>query len=122
MSKVIQSHMKYNSREVIVIGTVYVDGTSALLIRDAVTHEPIARATTNISGVAPMIKDMPTDVVYIKDYSENEGVLKTLLQGGIVETVDWNMENDHVTFHSVRIIDEEILDEIRLAHNRIDQE
>jgi len=41
---------------------------------------PVATATTNL-----VEETIPTDVVFIKDYSENEGMAESLIKAGIIE-------------------------------------
>jgi hypothetical protein len=55
-------------------------GSPALCLEDPITGEPIAVATINVPEL-----ELPKDVVVIKDYSENEGMLDFLIQNKIVE-------------------------------------
>jgi hypothetical protein len=50
-----------------------------LMLRDVHTHEPITKASLNL----PNYK-LAVDEVIIKDYSENEGIMKWLLKHDIV--------------------------------------
>lgn len=50
-------------------------------LRDMTTWEPVAVATVNTD------EKMPEDMAYIKDYSENTGVLKSLMDAGVVTSV-----------------------------------
>ena len=59
--------------------TQYPNGTTALILNDAHTGEEITVATVNMPGVK-----CGRNEVYIKDYSENEGVLKALQDAGVV--------------------------------------
>lgn len=56
------------------------DDVWALLITDDM-RQPLITATINMSGYGMIPAD---NHVFIKDYSENEGILRALIQGGIV--------------------------------------
>lgn len=58
--------------------TTYKNGGTALQLMDAEDGFPYAMATVWIEGLAE-------DEVAIKNYSENEGILETLIDAGIVE-------------------------------------
>lgn len=55
----------------------YANGGPALQLVDAETGEPIARATAWVEGLA-------ADEVAIKDYSENAGIYRVLVDAGII--------------------------------------
>jgi len=55
------------------------NGNNAIVLTDIVTHELITVATINLPGIR--LKD---DEVIIKNYSENEGILKTLVDAKII--------------------------------------
>jgi len=63
-------------------GKRYMQGDRiAIMLQDPETGEPIATATTNI------VEDdipMEADEVFIKDYSENEGMTDALITAGII--------------------------------------
>ena len=56
----------------------YENGNNAIRIVEE-NGEPIATASVNLEQV------LPADRVYIKDWSENEGMLFALIDAGIVE-------------------------------------
>lgn len=60
--------------------TKYDNGQNALLLQDAEDNSPIATAS-----VALDIPQSP-DEVFIKDYSENAGILDLLIKAGIIST------------------------------------
>jgi hypothetical protein len=118
MSKYISAednHMKYDNGAIVVSGTVYADGNPCILIKGAKDDAPVAKATVNI----PHITDMPIhkegdQAVLIKDYSENEGVLETLIDADIViPLMPLPLEMGTVLF--VQVTDESIVQEIREA-------
>ncbi len=55
------------------------NGHTALSLYDAKTGEPVATASLNMPHVP-----LPPNQVFIKDYSENAGMLKALAEAGIV--------------------------------------
>lgn len=58
----------------------YGNGRTALQLVDAEDGEPVATATVNLPD-----ETLGENEVFIKDYAENEGMLKTLQDAGIVE-------------------------------------
>ena len=54
------------------------NGNTAIELVDAETGEPISTATVNL-GVK-----LPKNQAFIKDYSENEGMLNYLIEAGVV--------------------------------------
>lgn len=58
----------------------YPNGKLRLDLIDAMTSEPVATATVNYPG-----DDLGPSEVVIKTYSENSGILKALVEAGVVE-------------------------------------
>lgn len=73
---------EYNCR---LIWTEYTDnGNVAIVAKDAEGCEAIGVLSVNT------YEELPPDVVAIKDYSENEGVLKSLIDNRVIgEPEDW---------------------------------
>tara|TARA_Y100000310_G_C20511942_1_gene729307 strand:- start:643 stop:1002 length:360 start_codon:yes stop_codon:yes gene_type:complete len=116
---VMKSFMKYNKEDVFVKGTLYMDGTSALVLLSE-GGVPIAKATVNLD----LVDDLPDDdIVWIKDYAENIGVRKTLHDGGIVESTGVKLtkhfDTHSVMFHQARIIDQDVLNQLKEARERV---
>lgn len=65
-----------------------------LLLKDIHTGEPVAVATVNI----PEISLAPGEVI-VKDYSENEGMLDTLVAAGVVSTPSRAVQLRYVTVY-----------------------
>jgi hypothetical protein len=65
--------------------SAYGNGRTALVLRDAQDGGQVAVATVNLPGVT-----VGPDEVFIKDYSENEGMLAALEQAGIVQPTGEN--------------------------------
>lgn len=62
----------------------YVTGESmAIQLRDSQDGSPIATATVNLSTY------LPANQVYVKDYSENEGMLQFLTDNKVVTLLAW---------------------------------
>lgn len=109
-----KSYMKHYKGDVEVIPTLYFDGTTALQLVATNTGEPIAKATSNLPD-----QDLPNDHVFIKDYSENEGVLDTLTKGGIIELTEILIVTNHVTFPLCKIINEQVLADLEAVKRRV---
>lgn len=69
----------------------YKNNRTAICLVDAQTFEPVAIATTNVPEVP--LKD---NEVIIKDYSENEGMLDTLVNANIISKLGKNVKIGHV--------------------------
>jgi hypothetical protein len=81
--RTIQSHLKYSPNTLLhVIPAVYSNHRLALQVEDARTGEPMAVATVNL----PDEKLAPNEIA-VKDYSENEGMVDTLVKGDIIEPI-----------------------------------
>lgn len=60
----------------------YIDNNNtALVLFEEITGEIIAKATVNTG------ETLPEDFAFIKDYSENEGVLEALKNAGIIKEI-----------------------------------
>jgi hypothetical protein len=111
MSITVESHMKYLKGQVEVIGTIYQDKSPAIIIRMP-NGEPGAKATINVNDKVAL----PNNAVVIKDYSENEGMLDTLLAGKVIA-----LQGSTVDFSPIAyIIHDNILQEIADAKERVE--
>ena len=112
-----KSYMKYNEEDVFVMGTLHVsNGTSALMLLDK-DGGSVARATVNLN-----LDDVKDNTVWIKDYAENEGILKTLIENDIVVVIGKAVRhfNTHdVIFYEAQVIDEDVLKQLDEARERI---
>ena len=61
--------------DVLAVGTIYTDNSPCITLNDPTSKRVMVKATSNISHIA--LHHTLHDVVAIKDYSENEGVLNT---------------------------------------------
>lgn len=67
----------------------YLNGNGiAICLEEFGTGEPIATATINLEGVP-----LANGYVHIKEYSENKGITKALVDAGVVE---WNGEQIYI--------------------------
>lgn len=71
--------MKFHGYDCNVVKSRYGNGRIALLLEDAVTGEPIAKATVNVPE-----EPLHENEVVIKDYSENVGMADVLIEAGLV--------------------------------------
>ena len=71
--------IRFMQWDCIVIKANYGNERIALELIDANDSEPVARATTNLVN-----ENLKEDEVFIKDYSENEGMLNLLMDKKIV--------------------------------------
>jgi len=71
----------------------------ALMLVDSITGERIAVASVNMKEPFPdEYKSKELEVnpyVWIKTWSENEGILEALVKAGIVEKIDYQLVNDY---------------------------
>lgn len=67
--------------------------------RELYKGEPMATATVNMPQVA-----LENNEVIIKDYSENEGMLETLVKAGIVEDTGKVVESGFVVCHICKLL------------------
>lgn len=102
----IQSKMKYYDGDIVVSLTKYLDGTTAIIFNEP-NGAPLAKASVNMTEHLPdELIPVPHEITFIKDYSENEGVLDTLLDADLVETVGIPVSTGHVTVQAVKIKEE----------------
>jgi hypothetical protein len=90
----------------------YVDGSTALVLDDAVTGERLAKVTVCMAeyGLTPTNERH----VFVKDYAENEGMLKALQAAGVLGedlvTHDAGWAVDGV--HEARVLDLDGIEEL----------
>ena len=104
-----KSYLKYYSGELTIVPKLYHNGHTCLQLVDTETGEPAATATINIDNEVLI----SFDTVAIKDYSENEGVYKTLHAAGIIDNPITTAPTGYKSVPVCKIIDEDLLDEIQ---------
>ena len=77
----------------------YANGRKAIVLMDATDGEQIAVATVNM----PYDK-LQEDEVFIKDYSENEGMLNFLVENKIVEYPHETVPSGFVLIYKCRLV------------------
>jgi hypothetical protein len=87
-SKTFPIKTKYSTYQVYIpLGRFYGDGSIAWEMLDAASHEAIATATVCMQAYERKPK---SEHVFIKNYSENEGIYESLLARGIIgEAIEW---------------------------------
>jgi hypothetical protein len=80
----------------------YENGRIALQGVDPTTYEPILRFSVNLPD-----RELEKDQIFIKDWSENEGALSTLVDAGIVEIVDSTVVGHDCTAYRCQILKRE---------------
>lgn len=91
--------------EPVLVPAMYYDGMPALQVEDAATGDLICTASVNV-GSTPAGVDL-----FIKDWSENEGVLAWLIAQDIVFVVpEHDRASGFVTARAVKVDHERLLD------------
>lgn len=91
--------VKYRGWNCDVLMSEYMDnGAPALVLQDADDFEPVATATVNIC------KTPPEGHVFIKDYAENQGLLKALVDGGIVKDTGQRVQQGYVVVAVAKLL------------------
>lgn len=93
-------HVNFNGIDCIVkFGKYANNGNTAIFLSDATSMEPVLRASVNLVG-----EDIPANFVFIKDYSENTGILKVLENAGIVKRTGRVVPTGYVTVPEAKIL------------------
>ena len=94
-------NVQFKKWKCIAVGSAYLtNNMKAISLIDAEDGEPIATATVNIVEV----EDLPDDEVFIKDYSENMGMVKALIDADIIDPqVILSVNNGHVKIQSFKL-------------------
>ncbi len=74
-------------------------GRVAVQLVDAETGEPFSTATTNLPG-----EPLAADEVFIKNYSENEGMLDALEAAGIVKRTGREVRSGYVVIYAAKLL------------------
>ena len=115
-TKVSPSKGTWHDETVQFIGTIYQDRQSAIIVIDDDTSEPLAKATVNFGPEEGMSRDM----VYIKEYSENHGITKALIDAKIIAPqVYHTKDTGYVSVMMYKIIDKNTLTSIDHALDRV---
>lgn len=71
--------------------STYMNGRTAIQLNDIVDGCPVATATVNIPSV-----ELADDEVIIKNYSENEGMSRALVDAGVIGPATQSIRTAHV--------------------------
>lgn len=77
----------------------YENGRVAMTLTDSVNGEMIAKATTNLPD-----EELGANEVFIKDYSENKGMLAALQSAGVVEPTGRSVQSGYVSIPVCRLL------------------
>jgi hypothetical protein len=77
----------------------YNNGRPALILNDAHDGEQVAVATVNLQN-----EPVGDNEVFIKNYSENEGILEALVSAGVVKATGGKMDSNFVEIHRVELL------------------
>lgn len=75
----------------------------ALLLKDAETGEPVATASVNIADYH-FSDDLKETHTFIKDWGENKGMLKALVEQGIVKDTGVKWPTGYVEANLVEVL------------------
>ena len=90
--------MKYKGYEVILMTNEYNNGRLALQLIDAEEYLPFATCTVNIPE-----EDLAEDEVFIKNWSENQGMLGWLQDQNLIEEVVGEVRTGFTTAPKVKL-------------------
>ena len=79
----------------------YSNGATALQLIDAEDGQPIATASVNLVGQS---EHLDPDEVFIKDWSENEGMLDALIESGVISKPILAAPTGFVSSHLCKIL------------------
>jgi hypothetical protein len=100
---------KYTDTEVILTGNLYAADPMKKACRinaiDSETGEPISTLTTFLAAVTPKL---PEDYVVVKNYSENEGMARAMVNAGLGE-IEQTSGSEDDGFLIFKITNQELL-------------
>ena len=79
----------------------YANGRTAIEAVDQETDEPIAALTVNFDEAEIPVEE---GITFIKNYSENEGAMRTLFDAGIIEPTGRVVLSGYVQITEVRVL------------------
>lgn len=79
MNTRIKMKTKYLNEYAILVKDQYLNGVTALTLRDVETGEPLATATVNLPDAIPAPGN-----IFVKNYSENEGMVQGLREARVI--------------------------------------
>lgn len=92
---------KYIDQDCFVIRNRYMNNVIAIGLIDPEDGNRVATASVNSPDDADKLGENET---FIKDYGENEGMLKALQDAKIVGPVRFSVECNHIQLHAVSVL------------------
>lgn len=91
--------VNFSGFECVVKKAQYGNGRTALRLIDVEDGSPVAVATVNLPDV-----ELEADEVLIKTYSENAGMLETLIDAGVIEDTGKNVQSGYVVLPVCKLL------------------
>lgn len=91
--------MKWKDQEVKLEFLEYVNRRLAIRLIDAVDKSPQLMATVNLPN-----EPLEVDELFIKDYSENKGMLQWLINHGVVKDTGIRVKSGYVLVPKVKLL------------------
>lgn len=91
-SRIVHIRTKYINQRALLSFGQYENGATAISLFDPQDGEPLAVATVNLPHEVPA-----PGRVFIKNYSENEGMVSALLQAGVISLPHRLLDAGYVT-------------------------
>ena len=111
-----------------IVPAIYMNNILALQLKDIDDGSPIATATINLeeheTAVTLLIKDTGTCYTFIKCYSENEGMLKALVDAKIVSQPVAHVSSGYIErIPLVKVLNKELVSEwFNLIEDKLNKE
>jgi hypothetical protein len=84
--------------ELEVARAAYADGSAALMVRDAMSHQPVATLSVWLED-----EPLPADHIWLKAYSENAEIARIVLATGCLEETHHVAQAGYAMVHGYRI-------------------
>ena len=96
--------VKFKQWNCVVVKSKYIENDLiALVLKEEETGEPVATASVNIVDY-DMSEESAKDHTFIKDWSENQGMLKALTEQGVVEFAGVVQRTGFVQAYLVKVL------------------
>ena len=92
----------YKDQRLVIVRAAYCDNNNTALLLETVAGGSFGCATVNVI-------DLPPDLVAVKDYSENAGMLQALVEPKIVSPPKSYIRSGYVTLPVCQIIEPDLL-------------
>jgi len=93
--------VKFEQWDCIAKGAFYANDNKAIMLIDAEDGDPVATSTVNI-----VEEKIDEDIVFVKNYSENEGMTHALIEADIIwPDIIHTHRTEFVVVHAYRLTD-----------------